>query len=129
MAVVHTHTLVLGMLFFLLLVALDRLFGFTASRKLFAAFYVIYNIGLLLTLAMMMVIGTRTVLGKTAENPALNGMAGLGHILLTVALILFFVCLGVSLMKRDGKTAAVTQSQPSESNASSEANVSSEANG
>lgn len=100
LAVVHTHTLVLGMLVFLLLMGLERLFDLTTGRKLFTAFYWVYNIGLLVTVAMMVVIGSRTVVGKTGDNPALDGIAGLGHMLLTAALVLFFVCLGGRVLPR-----------------------------
>lgn len=99
LSVVHTHTLVLGMLAFLLLMGLERLFTLTASRKLFIAFYWFYNIGLLVTVAMMVVIGSRTILGKSS-NPALDGIAGLGHMLLTAALALLFACLGTRVLPR-----------------------------
>lgn len=52
-----------------------------------------YNGGLALTVAMLVVHGTQTVLG-VETSPAISGIAGLGHIVLTVGLILFFINLG-----------------------------------
>ncbi|GAA3227752.1 DUF2871 domain-containing protein [Nonomuraea helvata] len=92
LSVVHTHLLALGMLFFLLVLALEKLFALTSSR-LFGWFFWIYNAGLALTVAMMTLHGTLTVLGH-GSNEAIALAAGLGHILLTVGLILLFVTLG-----------------------------------
>ncbi|MFI6323349.1 DUF2871 domain-containing protein [Nonomuraea sp. NPDC050556] len=92
LGVVHTHLLALGMLFFLIVLALEKLFTLTAS-KLFGWFFWIYNAGLALTVAMMTVRGSMTVLGAEA-GAAITGLAGLGHIILTVGLILLFVTLG-----------------------------------
>lgn len=98
LAVVHTHLLVLGMLVFLLLILLERAFTLSASR-MFTWFFWIYNAGLAITVGAMAAIGTGTVLGRPA-GAALTGIAGLGHILLTVALVLFFACLHSRLFGR-----------------------------
>lgn len=92
LSVVHTHLLALGMLFFLIVLALEKLFTLSASA-LFIPFFWIYNTGLLLTVAMLTTHGTMTVLGTSDENisPAISGIAGLGHILLTIALIVLFI--------------------------------------
>ncbi|WP_412543869.1 DUF2871 domain-containing protein [Longispora sp. K20-0274] len=92
LSVVHTHLLALGMLFFLVVLALEKLFTLSAGR-LFGGFFWTYNAGLALTVTMMVVKGTMTVYGHRAgEGLAL--VSGLGHVLLTVGLILFFVNLG-----------------------------------
>lgn len=93
LAVVHTHLLALGMLVFLLLIPLERVMSLSANRRLFAAFFWTYNAGLVITAGAMTAIGTRTVLGRS-NGAALAGIAGLGHILLTVAFVLFFIGLG-----------------------------------
>lgn len=95
LAIVHTHFLVLGMLFFLGVILFERAFTLSKS-KLFNWFFWTYNVGLLWTGAFQTFNGTNTVLGNTV-SPALAGMSGMGHILLTVALILFFLCLRPSL--------------------------------
>lgn len=94
LAVVHTHTLVLGTLVGLLLLALERLYRLGEDRR-FGWFMWIWNIGLVLTTGGMTVKGTLQVLGSaSAESPALAGVAGLGHILLTVGFVLVFLVLG-----------------------------------
>jgi hypothetical protein len=92
LSVVHTHILALGMLFFLVVLALEKLFTLTAG-KLFTAFFWVYNAGLALTVGLMIVRGSMTVLGHE-PGAALDGISGLGHIVITVGLIFFFVNLG-----------------------------------
>ncbi|MCW2915894.1 MAG: hypothetical protein JWN52_3962 [Actinomycetia bacterium] len=92
LGLVHTHVLALGMLFFLIVLALEKLFRLTASR-LFGWFFWIYNAGLAVTVAAMAVHGTLTVLGRSS-NDTIALVAGLGHILLTAGLVLLFVTLG-----------------------------------
>jgi hypothetical protein len=104
LGVVHTHLLALGMLFFLVVLALDKLFALS-GHPLFRWFFGIYNAGLAVTIATMTVKGTLTVLGHETGEP-LALVAGLGHILLTVGLVLLFVTLGKRIPARPG--AAVT---------------------
>jgi cbb3-type cytochrome oxidase subunit 1 len=98
LAVVHTHLLTLGFIVLLLVLALERLFALSAS-KLFGWFFWLYNAGVILTAAMMVWHGTLTVLGRKEES-MISGIAGLGHILLTIALILFMLALGGAISKR-----------------------------
>lgn len=91
LSVIHTHLLTLGTLFFLVAVALEKVLHLSRGR-FFNAFFWTYQAGLILTVGIMTVHGTMTVLGKTA-GPAISGMAGLGHVLLTLALVFFFLCL------------------------------------
>ncbi|WP_377272929.1 DUF2871 domain-containing protein [Peterkaempfera sp. SMS 1(5)a] len=93
--VVHTHVLALGMLFFLIVLVLEKQFTLTSSA-LFGWFFWIYNIGLAVTVGMMTLHGTLTVLGHSSGE-AIAMVAGLGHILLTAGLILLFVTLGKRL--------------------------------
>ena len=91
LAVVHTHFLVLGMVFFLGAMLFERAFKLSQS-KLFNWFFWTYNVGLIWTGGFMTFNGINTVLGNTT-SAAVAGMSGIGHILLTIALILFFLCL------------------------------------
>lgn len=91
LAVLHTHLLTLGTLVFLITIALQKTLHLTRGR-FFSAFFWSYHAGLLLTTALMGVHGTLTALGKNT-SAAISGMAGLGHILLTIALVFFFLCL------------------------------------
>ncbi len=94
LAVVHTHTLVLGTLVGLLLLGLERLYRLGEDRR-FGWFVWIWNIGLVLTAGGMTVKGTLQVLGSaSAESAALAGVSGLGHVLLTVGFVLVFLVLG-----------------------------------
>lgn len=91
LSVLHTHLLTLGMIFFLILIPLEKVFSLTLS-KWFAPFFWIYNIGLIWTVSFMVLKGTLTVLG-ISSGPAIDGLAGMGHIILTAGLILFFATL------------------------------------
>ncbi|RMI31255.1 DUF2871 domain-containing protein [Nocardia stercoris] len=96
LGVVHTHVLALGMLFFLIVLAVEKQFALSAQRSLFTWFFWMYNTGLAVTVIVMTLHGTLTVLGKSSgEGIAL--VAGVGHILLTVGLVLFFITAGKAL--------------------------------
>jgi hypothetical protein len=92
LSVVHTHFLTLGTIVLLIVLLLEKVFTLSASRW-FSPFFWTYNAGLLVTAGMMVFIGTRSVLGHSAESGMINGIAGLGHILLTVALAFFLAAL------------------------------------
>ncbi|MFD7867730.1 DUF2871 domain-containing protein [Streptomyces sp. NPDC059783] len=95
LALMHTHLLALGMLVFLIVLGLDKVFQLSGTR-LFTAFFWLYNAGLALSTAMMGVHGILTVLGRDEDHipEAVPLTAGLGHIVLTVGLVLFFILLG-----------------------------------
>ncbi|HSN34785.1 MAG TPA: DUF2871 domain-containing protein [Arthrobacter sp.] len=92
LSLVHTHLLALGMLFFLAVLALDKLFNLS-GRRMFNVFFWVYNAGLVLTAAMMVLSGVLAVQG-IAPSAAVAGISGLGHIGLTAGLILLFITLG-----------------------------------
>lgn len=95
LALMHTHLLALGMLVFLIVLVLDKVFQLSGTR-LFTGFFWFYNAGLAISTTMMGVHGILTVLGHDEEHipEPVPLTAGLGHILLTVGLILLFVLLG-----------------------------------
>lgn len=97
LSVLHTHLLMLGMFMFLIVLLLERSFGIMSSKK-FKPFYYIYNLGLLLTVGLMVFHGTMTVLGKET-GAAVSGIAGLGHIFLAVGLVLLFLSVYERLKK------------------------------
>lgn len=89
LSMVHTHYFLLGMVFFLLLLLLEKEFSFlnTKTRRIL----VFYQVGLNLTVVMLLVRGVLQVLGtplSTAANGAVSGVAGIGHLLLGVSLVL-----------------------------------------
>ncbi|WP_210603962.1 DUF2871 domain-containing protein [Brevibacterium oceani] len=91
LGVVHTHVLTLGFIVLLIVLALDKVFGLSGT-KLFSWFFWLYNAGVVLTAGMMVWHGSLTVLGEES-NAMIAGIAGLGHIALSVSLVLFFLAL------------------------------------
>ncbi len=92
LGVVHTHYFMLGMIFFLLLLLLEKNFSFTAAKT--GRVLAVYQIGLNLTAVMFVIRGVVQVLGmelSSGMDAAISGMAGIGHILLGVSLILLLV--------------------------------------
>ncbi|WP_166968711.1 DUF2871 domain-containing protein [Brevibacterium atlanticum] len=91
LGVVHTHLLTLGFIVMLIVLVLDKVFGLSGS-KLFSWFFWLYNAGLVLTVGMMVWHGSLTVIGEESDA-MIAGIAGLGHIALSVSLVLFFLAL------------------------------------
>ena len=92
LSVVHTHYFLLGMVFFLLLLVLEKNFSFTRAKT--GRVLVLYQVGLNLTAVMLVVRGIVQVLGITLSagaNASISGVAGIGHILLGVSLVLLLV--------------------------------------
>ena len=99
MGVVHTHYFLLGMVFFLLLLLLEKNFSFTGAKT--GRILVAYQIGLILTAVMFVVRGVTQVLGtalSSGMSAAISGIAGIGHILLGVSLVLLLVQIRCSVM-------------------------------
>lgn len=92
LSVVHTHYFLLGMVFFLLLLLLEKSFSFTGAKT--GRVLIVYHIGLNLTALMFVVRGVAQVLVpglSSGMHAAISGMAGIGHILLGVSLALVLV--------------------------------------
>ncbi len=89
LSVVHTHYFLLGLVFFLLLVVLEKSLSFTGEKT--GRALAVYHIGLNLTAVMLVVRGVTQVVGTNLSkgaDAAISGMAGIGHILLGVGLVL-----------------------------------------
>lgn len=92
---VHTHLFLLGMLMFLI-VALFAEHHDLQKQKLFRVFLWVYNIGVPLTAVMLVVRGIAQVLNvssSSAANASISGIAGIGHILTGVGLVLLLISL------------------------------------
>ena len=92
LGVVHTHYFLLGMVFFLLLLLLEKNFSFTDAKT--CKILAVYHIGLNLTAVMLVVRGVTQVPGtalSSGMSAAISGIAGIGHILLGVSLVLVLV--------------------------------------
>ncbi len=86
----HLHALALGMMFFLIVAFTQDKFNLKRS-KLEKWFYIPYNVGLGMTLVMLLVRGIIEVKGYTVSSGAISGVAGIGHMLLAAGLVIFFV--------------------------------------
>ena len=98
LSVVHTHYFLLGMVLFLLLLVLEKTFSFTGAKT--GRVLAVYHVGLNLTAVMLAVRGVTQVLGtelSSGMSAAISGMAGIGHILLGVSLVLLLLQIKRSL--------------------------------
>lgn len=86
LSVVHTHYFILGMMFFLILGLVSLNVNFKSNRAV-----LFYNIGLNLTAIMLVVRGIVQVLDLNVVSAAISGVAGIGHIILGVSLILILL--------------------------------------
>lgn len=91
---VHTHYFTLGMIGFLVMLLLEEVLGFSdrGVRRAVVAFHV----GLNMTAVMLVVRGVTQVLDldlSKGATSAISGIAGLGHVVLGVAIVL--ILLGV----------------------------------
>ena len=77
LSLVHTHTLILGMFMFLILLPLEKLFKLS-SYYLFNWFFYVYNIGVIVTIGMMVTKGFFQVTGKSYSQKHLQALQVLG---------------------------------------------------
>lgn len=105
LGVAHTHLLALGFMMFLIFLVVDKVFAVSRNKKLFNSFFWFYNAGVMVTVAMLIWHGSLTVLGEES-TAMIAGIAGLGHIFITVGLALFLVALGRALKEPADSPAA-----------------------
>lgn len=95
LGVVHTHLFLLGMVFFLIAV-LFQINVDLMSHKNFKKFYIIYNLGVVVMVIMLIVRGVTQVQGLELSrglDAAISGIAGIGHILVGIGMIFYFMML------------------------------------
>lgn len=103
LSVVHTHYFLLGMVFFLMLLVMEKEFSFTSAKT--GRVLMIYHTGLNLTAVMLVVRGVPQVLAlelSSGMSAAISGIAGIGHILLGVSLVLLLVQIRRSVLAMQG---------------------------
>lgn len=106
LAVTHTHFLVLGTIFGLVFLLLERQVQLSQS-KFFQGFFWTWIAGTAVTVGAQLFKGSLQVLGDAAaDSKALAGISGMGHITLTVAFILFFLALRSRLKAVDAPRAS-----------------------
>ena len=86
LSVVHAHYFILGMMFFLILGSVSMNMNLKINRAV-----LFYNVGLNLTAIMLVVRGIVQVLGFNVVSALISGVAGIGHIILGVSLILILL--------------------------------------
>ena len=95
---VHSHILVLGFLFFKIVLLLEK--NFTISNnKNFNKWIILYNIGLIYLIITLSVRGILQVIGSDFNG--LSHIAGLGHAILGVSLVWFLVIFNKELNTYD----------------------------
>ena len=99
---VHGHVFTLGMMWYLLVLLLDDRFGLS-KQKYWKSFLWIYTLGFVFSITMMITRGLTEVwmmpLTK-AQDHMIAGLAGIGHITLTIGLILFYMNLRRALLSK-----------------------------
>lgn len=105
LGVAHTHLLALGFMMFLIVLVVEKVFAVSRNKKLFNSFFWFYNVGVVLTVGMLIWHGSLTVLGEES-TAMIAGIAGIGHILITIGLVLFVVALGRALNEPANPAAA-----------------------
>lgn len=92
LSVVHTHYFLLGMVFFLLLLLLEKSFAFSDEKT--GCVLALYHVGLNVTGAALLVRGVAQVLAlplSRGMDASLSGVAGIGHLLLGVSMVLLLL--------------------------------------
>lgn len=89
LSVVHTHYLMLEMVLFLLLVLVEKNFHFVDNKVL--RYLLFYCIGLNLTVVMLVIRGVVQVLSLNVSSAALSGVAGIGHLILGISMVLISI--------------------------------------
>lgn len=90
----HTHTLVLGFVLFLIVLILVKTFQISEVKS-FSKWIIFHNVALIYMLVALLVRGVLQVTG--GDFTGLNHIAGLGHALLGVSLVWFIVIINKSI--------------------------------
>lgn len=97
LSVAHTHTLVLGFIFLLVIVILEKTFTIS-NIKYFNIWLITYNIGLLSLISTLVARGILEILNK--DFVGLPHMAGTSHAILGISLIWFMIILKKSIFSK-----------------------------
>lgn len=92
LSVMHTHYFLLGMFFFLVLMLAEKAFSFSGQN--IGKVLIIYQVGLNITGISFLMRGLTQVWGtelSKAMDASLSGVAGIGHILMGVCMILLLL--------------------------------------
>ncbi|MCB6610743.1 DUF2871 domain-containing protein [[Clostridium] symbiosum] len=101
LSVMHAHYFILGMFFFLILMLLEKNFRF-AGEKGVGTIIAVYHAGLNITGLGFLLRGLTQVWNSTLTrgmDASISGIAGIGHILLSVSVILLLLRLRKQVIK------------------------------
>ena len=93
LSVIHTHLLALGMLFFLITAVFQHIVNIEEGFR-YKVFMVAYNVGLVMTVLMLFLRGLTEVLEVSVSSSldaGISGFAGLGHMILSIGLVFYFL--------------------------------------
>lgn len=93
LSVVHTHSFALGMLMMLIVLVLYKVFELEGNKKI-KRFLLLYNIGLPLTIVMMIIRGVTQVEEmelSSGLDASISGFAGIGHTIVGIAIVFLFL--------------------------------------
>ena len=93
LSVLHTHYFLLGMFFFLILMIVEKIFAFSDQNNVNKLF-VTYQLGLNITGLGLLMRGLTQTLEMSLSrgmDAAISGIAGMGHIIMGVSMILFLL--------------------------------------
>ena len=103
LSLLHAHLFTLGMLFFLIVASLNNNFSIIKHKK-FKFFFYSYNIGLVITIAMLLwrgILQTLLIEPTPAINASISGIAGIGHILLSIGIVTLFIIIKSQLKLKE----------------------------
>lgn len=86
----HTHYFMLGMVFFLVLMLMEKNFHFSQGKQVSVAL-ILYQVGLNITVLGLLARGLSQVWDVALSkgmDASLSGIAGIGHILLSIGMII-----------------------------------------
>ena len=98
LSLIHPHYFMLGFVFFLLLLILQKQFQFSNEKT--KKIVLTYHIGLNIATSIFLARGVMQVLGvvtNKAIDASLSGIAGIGHILLGVSMVMLLLQVGKSI--------------------------------
>lgn len=101
LSLVHTHLFLLGMIMMLIVTLLISHFQIHESKK-YKSFMIVYNLGVCLTSLMLFIRGLTQVIEINLTrglDASLSGISGIGHLLIGIGLILFFLILKERIQK------------------------------
>lgn len=109
LAYIHTHSLMLGMAFFLILSLLESKLHMSKFKG-FKLFNISYNTGLVITIGTFLARGITQTLRMDISrglDKSISGIAGIGHALLAVGIITIFIILNKASKEVDKKEQAI----------------------